>query len=83
MANPLCPGCRERDARIGELEARVAELGRCRRETGVLRDDVKTGQDLRPLTGDSLAMKKVRLAIQQVARTDIRVLILGETGRRA
>ena len=32
------------------------------------------------LTGDSQAMKAVRLAVRQVARTDSTVLILGETG---
>src|SRR5438552_12992943 len=32
------------------------------------------------LTGDSPAMKAVRLAVQQVARTDSTVLIFGETG---
>src|SRR6516164_2421341 len=40
----------------------------------------KIERDLRSLTGESLAMKGVRLAIQQVARTDSTVLILGETG---
>src|SRR6516165_1675447 len=80
MTPPSCDGCRERDARIAELEARVAELERFRRETAYLRDEAKSGRDLRPLTGDSPAMRAVRLAIQQVARTDSTVLILGETG---
>jgi len=34
----------------------------------------------RLLTGESAGMKAVRLAIQQLARTDSTVLILGETG---
>jgi formate hydrogenlyase transcriptional activator len=80
MTPPSCPGCRERDVRLAELEARLAELERYRRETAYLRDEAKTDRDLRLLTGDSPAMKAVRLAIQQVARTDSTVLILGETG---
>jgi formate hydrogenlyase transcriptional activator len=80
MSDPSCQGCHERDARIAELEARVVELERFRRETAYLRDEARTDRDLRPLTGDSPAMKAVRLAVQQVARTDSTVLILGETG---
>jgi formate hydrogenlyase transcriptional activator len=80
MAVPSCQGCRERDARIAALQTRVAELERFQRETAYLRDATKTERDLRLLTGESQAMKGVRLAIQQVARTDSTVLILGETG---
>jgi formate hydrogenlyase transcriptional activator len=80
MVDPSCRGCREREVRIAELEARVAELERFQRETAYLRDEVKTDRDLRFLTGESQAMKAVRVAIQQVARTDSTVLILGETG---
>jgi formate hydrogenlyase transcriptional activator len=75
-----CEGCRDREARIAELQARVAELERFQRETAYLRDESRIERDLRPLTGDSAAMKAVRLAIQQVAQTDSTVLILGETG---
>jgi formate hydrogenlyase transcriptional activator len=75
-----CQGCRDRQTRIAELETRVAELERFRRETAYLRDAAKTDRDLRALTGESRAMKAVRLAIQQVARTESTVLILGETG---
>jgi formate hydrogenlyase transcriptional activator len=75
-----CQGCRERDARIAELQARVAELERFQRERTYLRDESRLERDLRPLTGESAAMKAVRLAIQQVAATDSTVLILGETG---
>jgi formate hydrogenlyase transcriptional activator len=75
-----CEGCRDRAARIAELEARVADLERFQRETAYLRDESRTERDLRPLTGESAAMKAVRLAIQQVAHTDSTVLILGETG---
>ncbi len=80
MVVPSCQGCRERDARIAELEARVAGLERFQRQTAYLRDEAKTDRDLRLLTGESQAMKAVRLAIQQVARTDSTVLIFGETG---
>jgi formate hydrogenlyase transcriptional activator len=80
MSGPPCEGCRRRDARIAELEARVAELERLRRETAYLRDESRAERDLRLLTGDSPAMKAVRLAVRQVAPTDSTVLILGETG---
>jgi formate hydrogenlyase transcriptional activator len=80
MVDPSCQGCRERDARIAELHARLAELERLRRETAYLRDEAKTERGLRPLTGESRAMKAVRQAIGQVAPTDSTVLILGETG---
>jgi formate hydrogenlyase transcriptional activator len=68
-----CEGCRDRDTRIAELE-------RFQRERTYLRDESRIERDLRPLTGESAAMKAVRLAIQQVAPTDSTVLILGETG---
>jgi formate hydrogenlyase transcriptional activator len=80
MVLPLCPSCHERDVRIAELQKRVAELERYERETAYLRDEAKTDRDLRFLTGESQGMKAVRLAIQQVAKTDSTVLILGETG---
>jgi len=80
MDTPSCPGCQEREARIVLLEARLAELERFQRETAYLRDQSKTERGLRLLTGESPAMKAVRLAIQQVAHTDSTVLILGETG---
>src|ERR1700680_2843687 len=80
MTDFNCPGCRDRDTRIAELQARVAELERFQRETTFLRDEAKADRDLRLLTGKSQAMKAVRLAIQQVAKTDSTVLILGETG---
>jgi formate hydrogenlyase transcriptional activator len=59
---------------------RIAELERFQRESVYLRDEIKTERDLRLLTGDSPAMKAVRLAVQQVAGADSTVLILGETG---
>src|SRR5947209_1200225 len=80
MLARLCDGCRDRDATIAQLRARVAELERFQRETTYLRDEARTERDLRLLTGDSRAMKAVRLAVQQVAQTDSTVLVLGETG---
>src|SRR5438105_1346204 len=80
MTDFPCPGCREREARIAELEVRLADLERFRQETNYLRDEARAARDLRLLTGESTAMKAVRLAVQQVARTDSTVLILGETG---
>jgi transcriptional regulator with GAF, ATPase, and Fis domain len=80
MNPPACQGCRERDKRIAGLEARVAELERLQRESAYLRDEAKADRDLRFLTGESRAMKAVRLAIQQVARTDSTARVLGETG---
>ncbi len=80
MVDLPCQGCREREARIAELEARLAELERFRQETTYLRDEARAARDLRLLTGESPAMRAVRLAVQQVARTDSTVLILGETG---
>src|SRR5579883_324889 len=80
MTPHSCEGCRDRDARIAELQARVAELERFQRERAYLRDESRIERDLRPLTGESAAMKAVRLAIQQVAPMDSTVLIHGETG---
>jgi formate hydrogenlyase transcriptional activator len=80
MGNSSCQKCREHEAHIAALEARVADLERFKQQTNYLRDEAKADRDLRLLTGDSPGMKAVRLAVQQVARTDSTVLILGETG---
>lgn len=45
-----------------------------------LRDEIRTAHDFGNIVGDSRAMQNVRLEIQQVARTESTVLILGETG---
>src|SRR5262245_12710637 len=64
-----------------DLLARIAELERRREsEIGYLRGEIRSDRNLRTLTGDSPAMKKVRAAINQVAPTDSTVLIVGETG---
>jgi formate hydrogenlyase transcriptional activator len=80
MAMPPCQGCRARDARISELEGRLADMERLRRETAYLRDQARSERNLRSLSGSSPAMKAVRLAMLQVAATDSTVLLLGETG---
>jgi len=80
MPDEFCQGCRDRDQQIGDLRGRLSKLERFQRETAYLRDQNKTGGDIRLLCGESQAMKTVRLAIQQVARTDSTVLIQGETG---
>lgn len=61
-------------ARIEELTSRISQ------ETRYLREETRGERDLRPLTGDSPAMRAVRQAIQQVAVTGSTVLITGETG---
>jgi formate hydrogenlyase transcriptional activator len=63
-----------------QARERIAELERFQRESAYLRGEIRIERDLRPLTGDSPAMKAVRLAVQQVAREDSTVLIQGETG---
>src|SRR5207244_4237368 len=80
MPDPSCPGCREREQQIADLKQRLGALERFQQETTYLRDEARSERDLRLLTGESQAMKAVRLAIQQVARTDSTVLIFGETG---
>src|SRR5262245_5986313 len=59
------------------LRVAIAEL---QQQVPFLREEIKHERDLRSLTGASPAMRAVRQAIQQVARTDSTVLILGETG---
>jgi formate hydrogenlyase transcriptional activator len=68
-------------AENASLREKLAELqARLDREVPYLREEIKHERDLRTLTGSGPAMKGVRTAIQQVARTDSTVLILGETG---
>ena len=45
-----------------------------------LRDEIKRTHDFGNIVGESRAMQDVRRAIEQVAKTDSTVLILGETG---
>src|SRR5262245_62051219 len=80
MHELLCPGCRERDSRIAELTAKIADLERFRREVAYRREEARNKRDLRPLLGDGPAMTAVRKAIRQAASADSTVLIVGETG---
>src|SRR5262249_61829352 len=50
------------------------------RENVYLKDEIKAEQSFTSLIGESAPMHAVRRAINQVARTDSTVLILGETG---
>lgn len=45
-----------------------------------LQDEIKTTHDSGHIVGDTAPVRRVRAAIEQVARTDSTVLILGETG---
>lgn len=59
---------------IARLKAQVEE------QNVYLRDEIKTAHDFANIVGDSAAMRQVRAAVEQVARTDSTVLLLGETG---
>jgi formate hydrogenlyase transcriptional activator len=59
---------------ISRLKARLEQ------ENVYLRNEIKTGQEVGQLIGNSPAMCEVRRAIEQVAPTDSTVLLLGETG---
>ncbi|HYT91647.1 MAG TPA: sigma-54-dependent Fis family transcriptional regulator [Gemmataceae bacterium] len=59
---------------IVQLKARLEQ------ENVYLRDEIKTEHDVANLVGASRALAQVRQAIEQVARTDSTVLIIGETG---
>jgi formate hydrogenlyase transcriptional activator len=64
-----------------ELQEQIAQLQQARaHEVSYLRGEIQHERNLRPLTGDSRAMRELRHAIGQVAPTDSTVLILGETG---
>ncbi len=60
----------------GNREIEVATGGAKR----LLADEIKTAHDFGNIVGDSVPVRRVRAAIEQVAKTDSTVLILGETG---
>jgi formate hydrogenlyase transcriptional activator len=64
-------------AAYGEIARLKAQL---EEQNVYLRDEIKTTHDFGNIVGDSAAMRRVRGAIAQVAKTDSTVLILGETG---
>jgi formate hydrogenlyase transcriptional activator len=59
---------------IAHLKAQLEE------QNVYLRDEIKTVHDAGNIVGDSRAMRGVRAAISQVAKTDSTVLVFGETG---
>lgn len=64
-------------AAYGEIARLKTEL---QEQNIYLRQEIKTDHDFGSIVGNSRAMAQVRHAVQQVARTDSTVLILGETG---
>ncbi len=58
----------------------AALKSRLERENVYLRGEVAPGPEWERLIGDSLAMRLVKEAVEQVAGTDSTVLLLGETG---
>ena len=64
-------------AAYGEIDRLKGEL---QQQNIYLRDEIRTDKDFGNIIGDSRAMQQVRVAIEQVAKTDSTVLILGETG---
>jgi formate hydrogenlyase transcriptional activator len=77
--------CRQELERANEeirtLTSQVAELkARLENQTGYLRDELKTELHYKKLIGNSEGLRRLRVAIDQVAATDSTVLITGETG---
>jgi formate hydrogenlyase transcriptional activator len=59
----------------------IARLkGQLEEQNVYLRDEIKTVHDFGNVVGDSRAMRGIRAAIEQVAKTDSTVLVMGETG---
>jgi len=59
---------------IARLKAQLEE------QNVYLQDEIKTSHDSGNIVGDSVPVRRVRAAVEQVAGTDSTVLILGETG---
>lgn len=74
----------ERRQMEGELRERLDEIERLKHqletENVFLREEIRTGQGLQKLVGNSEGLQYVFFKIRQVAPTDATVLILGETG---
>jgi formate hydrogenlyase transcriptional activator len=64
-------------AAYGEIARLKAQL---EEQNVYLRDEIKTAHDYGNIVGDSAAMRSVRSAIGQVAKTGSTVLVFGETG---
>lgn len=61
-------------AQVQQLSERLAQ------QNVYLREEIHREHDFSGMVGDTAAMRRVREAIQRVARTDSTVLITGETG---
>lgn len=74
----------ERKRMETELRERLDEIKRLKlqleKENIYLREEIRAGQGLQKIVGNSETLKYVFFKIQQVAPTDTTVLILGETG---
>ena len=62
---------------LNEIEQLKLQL---EQENVYLREEIRTGQGLSKIVGDSEALQYVLFRVQQVAPTDATVLVLGETG---
>ncbi|HXW07478.1 MAG TPA: sigma-54-dependent Fis family transcriptional regulator [Vicinamibacterales bacterium] len=62
------------------LRALLRERRELRREVHDLRDEVRTAYSFGPIVGDSPLMRQVMEEVEQVAGSDVAVLLLGETG---
>lgn len=69
------------DQKIQKALAEIEELSqRLEKENLYLRDQIKVEQMHEEIIGQSTAIRKVLLQVEQVAGTDSTVLVLGETG---
>jgi len=72
---------RRADQRVQKALAEIEELThRLEAENHYLRDQIKVEQTYEEIVGQSEAIRRVLLQVEQVATTDSTVLILGETG---
>jgi formate hydrogenlyase transcriptional activator len=62
------------------LRALLRERRTLRREVLTLRDEVRNAHSFGQIVGDSAAMRQALLELDQVAGSDVTVLLLGETG---
>ena len=67
-----------------QLQTALAEIGKLKdqlqEENVYLREEIRAAHGLEKMIGESRALKDVLAAIEQVAPTDVTVLVTGETG---